>query len=300
MSQEQRTRLTDPFESGRGEARISELLGAGLWKHLTDEFKSFALEAMSQCRSLVGENVVQASGLEVSISLTLSDLWQIYLPLALNCLDISDPGRRLIGIIGPSGGGKTVFAEVLCKVINQIAAGNPAVTLGMDGYHFPNEYLDTQTTADGDPLRLHKGKPCSFDVERFISAIQELRTEDNLSLPEYDRGLHEPVEDRIKLTEAHKVILIEGNFLLHDEGGWERIRPLLNCSVYLDVDTAICRERLKARHLRGGRSEADTDAHIRRVDEPNHILVGKGLPLADLVLKQEGINVEWRVRGTLQ
>lgn len=206
----------------------------------------------------------------------------------------------MIGIAGPSGGGKTVFAEILCLVINRVAERDQAVPLGMDGYHFPNRYLDTHETDDGKPLRLHKGKPCSFDVDRFISALNDLHTHQELLLPEYDRSHHEPAEDRIMVTSAHRAILIEGNFLLHNEDGWERIRPLLDCSIYLDVDTAICRKRLKTRHMRGGRSETDTEAHIRRVDEPNHLLVGKGKPLADLVLKQDGVNARWHVQSSFR
>ncbi len=50
------------------------------------------------------------------------------------------------------------------------------------------------------------------------------------------------------------LVVVEGNYLLHDDGAWAGVAPLLDDIWYLDLDDAVRVERLVARHVAHGRT----------------------------------------------
>ena len=88
------------------------------------------------------------------------------------------------------------------------------------------------------PLRSIKGFPCTMDVEAFLADLKLLKQapdndeEDDggtggdggcngtIKLPDYDRTLHDPVPGRIEVGAHHKLVVVEGLHLLHDQGRW--------------------------------------------------------------------------------
>jgi pantothenate kinase len=91
--------------------------------------------------------------------------------------------------------------------------------------------------------------------------------------PEFRREWEEPVAAAIEVAPHHTVVVTEGNYLLHDAGGWEQVRPLLDECWYLDGDDHVRRQRLVARHVRHGRSETAAHRWVDDVDEPNAALI---------------------------
>ncbi|MBS0023684.1 nucleoside/nucleotide kinase family protein [Microbacterium paraoxydans] len=180
----------------------------------------------------------------------------------------------LLGIVGAPGAGKSTLAAAL---------GEPV--LPMDGFHLANERLDRLG------LRHRKGAPETFDVHGFVALLARLRAGEAVLAPRFDRELDAAVAGALPLSPLDRVIVVEGNYLLHDADGWERVRPLLDEVWYLDVPDDLRVRRLVARHEAHGRSHADAVAWATDVDGPNAVLIRATRHRADAILTPtEGVD----------
>ncbi len=186
--------------------------------------------------------------------------------------------RRIIGVVGSPGSGKSTLAE-------RLVAEHPDthVVLPMDGFHLAQCELDRL----GRSAR--KGAPDTFDVGGYVALLARLRDQADrvVYAPCFDRHLEEPIANAIAIEPHHTTIITEGNYLLHDGGGWEHVRPALDECWFVDVDDDLRRERLVARHVAHGRTPAEAAAWVRDVDEPNAELIRRGMPHADAVIRPD-------------
>lgn len=158
----------------------------------------------------------------------------------------------LLGIVGSPGTGKTTFAGSL---------GQPV--LPMDGYHFANEHLERER------LHLRKGAPDTFDVGGFAAILRRLRAGESVLAPRFHRELEESIAGALPIGADAPLVVVEGNYLLYDRCGWERIGPLLDEVWYLEVPEAVRLSRLIERHVRFGRERPEAERWVQAVDEPN-------------------------------
>lgn len=186
----------------------------------------------------------------------------------------ADGERRLLGITGAPGAGKTTVAESL-------VSDGLAVLVGMDGFHFADRLLQARG------WRSRKGAPHTFDVDGFVSLLERIRSqrrdEGELYAPYFDRDLDEPIGSAVPVDGAVPVVIVEGNYLLHDADGWERVRPLLDETWFLDPGDGTRLERLIARHERFGRDQEAARAHATGSDELNARVVHASRGRADRV-----------------
>ncbi|WP_153338934.1 nucleoside/nucleotide kinase family protein [Nocardia aurantia] len=190
------------------------------------------------------------------------------------------PGRLVLGVAGPPGAGKSTFAAMLRDEIDRQGGAPVAGVAPMDGFHFTNAELAARGLAE------RKGAPDTFDVAGYVNRLRAARdtpTGRALRWPAYDRDLHEPVPDRIVLDDL-RIVLTEGNYLLHDRAGWADVRPCLDEVWYLDAPAELRTERLLDRHRRGGRDAESARDKVTRTDLPNAELVALTRDRADLIL----------------
>ncbi len=134
----------------------------------------------------------------------------------------------------------------------------------MDGYH----YSQARLVALGRRGRM--GAPDTFDVEGFLATLRELRAgRSTVFAPGFDREIEEPVPAVIALRPELSTIVVEGNYLLLDSGLWSKVAPLLDETIFVDLDDNIRRSRLIERHVRFGKSEVDARAWALGPDESN-------------------------------
>ena len=131
-----------------------------------------------------------------------------------------------------------------------------------------------------------KGAPDTFDVAGFVSLVKRIRSEQsqNIYYPIFDRAIEESIAAQGVVTSATKVVIIEGNYLLHDEGGWEVINDLLDESWMVDVDDDKRISRLISRHIAYGKDPEAAKAWAKGTDEVNAKLIERGRTRADFVV----------------
>ena len=184
--------------------------------------------------------------------------------------------RVLIGIIGKPGAGKSTLSKfLLAKLPKEFVTVVP-----MDGYHLSNKVLKDLKRAD------RKGAPDTFDVAGFISLVKRIRSEQtqNIYYPIFDRAIEESIAAQGVVTSATKVVIVEGNYLLHDDDGWEVCNDLLDESWMVDVDDDKRISRLISRHIAYGKDPEAAKAWAKGTDEVNAKLIERGRTRADFVV----------------
>ena len=184
--------------------------------------------------------------------------------------------RRLLGITGCPGAGKSTLASVLKANVPN------SVVVPMDGFHMPNE----------DLLRLgrrnRKGAPDTFDVEGYMRHLDHLRHQkpgEVIKAPSYDRLASAPVPDAI-VVEAHTPLVItEGNYLLLNSVPWNAVRLLFDEVWFVDVEDAVRVPRLIARHIEFGKTPEQAREWVLRSDEANALLVAATRERADATVR---------------
>ncbi|WP_199826962.1 nucleoside/nucleotide kinase family protein [Streptomyces sp. WM6378] len=187
------------------------------------------------------------------------------------------PGRRrILGIAGPPGAGKSTLAGKLVRRLD-----GQAVLVPMDGFHLANGELRRLGRAE------RKGAPDTFDAAGYAALLGRLRSPDPGTVvyaPDFDRSLEEALAGSIPVAPQVPLVVTEGNYLLHDEGAWAQVRDLVDEIWYLHVDNGERVRRLVERHVRHGKPRPYAERWVEESDEVNARLVAAGRARADLVI----------------
>nr|GEW88289.1 putative uridine kinase C227.14 isoform X1 [Tanacetum cinerariifolium] len=185
--------------------------------------------------------------------------------------------RHIVGLAGPPGAGKTTIALEIVKRVNklwpqkscsldsQVEPPEIAVVLPMDGFHLYRHQLDTME----DPKEAHarRGAPWTFNPDLFLKCLKTLREQGSVCAPSFDHGVGDPVEDDIFVNVQHKVVIVEGNYLLLEEGTWKEVSSMFDEKWFVDVDIDIAMERVLKRHIGTGNTPELAKQRIKRVKQ---------------------------------
>ncbi len=186
---------------------------------------------------------------------------------------VSGTTRSVIGIAGSPGAGKSTIAEQL------VARLPSAALLPMDGFHLPQAELRRLGRRD------RMGAPDTFDVDAFVATLARFRNDgETVTAPVFIRATEEPEPGSITIGPSFRTVVVEGNYLLLDSGGWEAVAPLLDATFFVAVDRDIRQRRLIARHERFGKSPADAAAWALGPDESNARIIEATAARADHVI----------------
>lgn len=180
------------------------------------------------------------------------------------------PERFMVAISGPPGSGKSTIAGLLVKKLGECAKVVP-----MDGFHLDNHQLKNLD------LLHRKGAPETFDALGFLELIKAIRTTENLSFPVFDRDADQTIRDADKLGPKHKIIIIEGNYLLLKKYPWSDLKDHFDLSVCLEVSDIDLEKRLTDRWIAYGLDPSSASARALRNDMRNVRYVKKHSILPD-------------------
>jgi pantothenate kinase len=205
---------------------------------------------------------------------------------------MADSGvRRILGLTGPPGGGKSTVAAALVGALDTGAA----VVVPMDGFHLAQAELERLGRAD------RKGAPDTFDAAGFVALLERLARQPGSAAagrrgapdteaggtiwaPVFRREIEEPIANAVPVEPGTPLVVVEGNYLLLSDGAWAGVRPLLDECWYVSVPDDVRLARLIARHVAHGRSPAAATAWVHRSDEANARAVAATRARADVVV----------------
>jgi pantothenate kinase len=180
-------------------------------------------------------------------------------------------GRRILGIAGPPGGGKSTVARAVVAEL-----GDAARLVPMDGFHLAQAELVRLGRRD------RMGAPVTFDAAGYAALLKRLRgSEPVVYAPEFRREIEEPIAGAIAIPEHTPLVVTEGNYLLL----WPEITPLLDESWYVETDDELRVERLIQRHVEFGKTPEYARAWVLRSDERNAELVAATASHADHLVR---------------
>lgn len=186
-------------------------------------------------------------------------------------------GRRILGITGAPGAGKSTLARQLVDALGP----DTAVLVPMDGFHLSNATLRALGRSD------RKGAWDTFDADGYLHLLRRLRARDEpvVHAPDFDRDIGESIGSALPVHQGVPLIITEGNYLLSGEGPWDRAAALLDESWYLEVDDELRRQRLVVRHESHGMDHHRAVAWTLGSDQANADLVARDRSRADVVIK---------------
>ena len=185
-------------------------------------------------------------------------------------------GRRILGIAGKPGSGKSTVAKFLAARL-----GEKARVVPMDGYHFSNKVLRELGRAN------RKGAVDTFDALGYTMLLKRIRTESHsiIYYPVFHREIEESIAAEGVVSSDVELVITEGNYLLHPRDAWGGVRELLDESWYVEVDDEVRIERLVQRRLGLGNTREEAIAWSTGSDEVNAQVIGKTRQSADVIVK---------------
>ena len=208
----------------------------------------------------------EINGIKSRVRFSEENISGLFLPLLESLARLREQkGRRILAFLAaPPGAGKSTLLSFLQELSERTEGCAPLTAIGMDGFHRYQDYLLTHTTIRGGeeiPMVKVKGAPETFDLERLTERVRRAAAGEECGWPEYDRLLHNPREDAVRIT--GDLVLLEGNYLLLNRPGWKELRAYADYTIRLEADEAFLRQRLIARRIRTG---VDAEEAARFVD----------------------------------
>ena len=202
---------------------------------------------------------------------------------AQQCLTDAQNQRVLIAVAGAPGSGKSTLAERAVEFINEERLLNAAL-FPMDGYHYDDLVLESMGR------RAFKGAIDTFDAHGLRHMLQRLKAneDDVVAIPVFDRSIEIARAGGRLIPQSTNIIICEGNYLLSRQTPWNRLRPIFDFTIFVDVDESELRRRLQERWRGYGLDEAEIKRKVEENDLPNGLSIMATIAEPDLRLKNVG------------
>ena len=215
---------------------------------------------------------LNVNGLNVDAHFTEANIKEIFIPLLkrLTNLQKEKSKRILVILAAPPGTGKST----LCTYLEKLSKDNKEFTkiqcIGMDGFHYQQDYLNSHSTIrNGKEILMAKikGSPETFNLPLLTERIKKIASGEDCRWPIYDRKIHNPVDNIITITSD--IILLEGNYLLLKQDGWNELEKYADYTILLKPNENILRKRLINRKVSGGLSIEEATSFVDYSDMVN-------------------------------
>lgn len=193
-------------------------------------------------------------------------------------------GRRvMIAIAGAPGSGKSTIAEHVVAQLN----GEPGISAAlfpMDGYHYDDAVLEDMGR------RRFKGAIDTFDAHGLRHMLMRLKAneDDVIAVPVFDRSIEIARAGGRLIPQSVDIVVCEGNYLLASQGPWNRLKPIFDVTIFVDVDEDDLRYRLRQRWRSFGLDDAEITRRVEENDLPNGLSIISTSAQPDLRLKNSG------------
>ena len=197
--------------------------------------------------------------------------------------------QRFVAIAGPPGGGKSTFTVAVCEAVNSSLGADIAVVVPMDGFHYPLKALKEDRELFPDPVLAvaRRGAPWTFDASAFVESMRALKQKGEGDVPTFDHKIHDPVTGGCRVERTHKIVLIEGNYLLLPDAPWNLLvgENVYDETWFIDTDVEESMRRIVTRHMSVGRTELEARTRADTNDRLNaELVIARSRDLADVLI----------------
>ena len=120
-----------------------------------------------------------------------------------------------------------------------------------------------------DPREAHarRGAHFTFNAAKYSELVKELKKPITVvgvvAAPSFDHKVKDPIEEDIEIEVHHRIVIIEGNYVLLNIRPWREIAASLDMRYLVTVDIDEARRRIIPRHLAAGIAKSEEDALYR-------------------------------------
>ena len=116
---------------------------------------------------------------------------------------------------------------------------------------------------------IYRGAPFTFNSQKFFDDLTTARKSRSGIFPSFDHDIKDPIEKAIHLSTDHKIILVEGNYLLIEEEPWAELKKSWDHTIFINPGIDTLENRLLNRWLRHGLNSQDAKNRTLINDLPN-------------------------------
>ena len=188
----------------------------------------------------------------------------------------------IIAIAGPSGSGKSLFAQTLLERVRTLRPGVEPVLLREDAYYRDQGHLTLE-----DRAAVNYDHPDALEQELLLTQLEALRAGESVAVPRYDYTVHTR-EAAADAVHPAPVIVVEGILLLSHPA----LRAIFDMRFFMDTPLDICLLRRMERDQRErGRSvESIVEQYQRTVRPMYHQFIAPSAEFADMRITGGGRN----------
>lgn len=184
----------------------------------------------------------------------------------------------IIGIAGGTASGKTTIVNKLKDFFK-----NDVELISHDCYYKAHNDMPYEERA-----KLNYDHPSSFETEKMIQDIMNLKEGKTIYRPVYDFSIHNRVDKTVKV-EPKKVILIEGILIFENK----ELRELMDIKIFVDTDAdeRLMRRIIRDMKFRGRTIESILTQYEDTVKPMHEEFVEPSKKYADIIIPRGGENV---------
>lgn len=183
----------------------------------------------------------------------------------------------VIGIAGGTASGKTTIVNELKKLFE-----NDVELISHDCYYKAHDDMPYE-----ERTKLNYDHPSSFDTDRMIEDIINLKQGKTVYRPVYDFSIHNRVPETVKV-EPKKVILVEGILIFENK----ELRDLMDIKIFVDTDAdeRLMRRIIRDMKFRGRTIESILTQYKTTVKPMHEEFVEPSKKYADIIIPRGGQN----------